>query len=122
MLASLRTSLGDAAFASAWSAGRALSLDQALVGARALVPPERGLPLPPPAYPDGLTPREVEVLGLIAAGLSNREIAETLVVSERTVERHADNIYGKIGARGRSNARRYARHHGLVAAPPAPGT
>lgn len=69
----------------------------------------------PPSYPDGLTPREVEVLGLLAEGLSNREIAETLVVSVRTVGRHVDNIYGKIGVHDRGRARQYAREHGLVA-------
>jgi DNA-binding CsgD family transcriptional regulator len=68
-----------------------------------------------PSHPDGLTPREVEVLGLLAAGLSNREIAETLVVSVRTVGRHVDNIYGKIGVHERAKARQYARDKGLVA-------
>jgi DNA-binding NarL/FixJ family response regulator len=67
-----------------------------------------------PTFPDGLTPREAEVLALLAAGLSNREIAETLVVSVRTVGRHVDNIYGKIGAHERSKARQYAREHGLI--------
>jgi ATP/maltotriose-dependent transcriptional regulator MalT len=62
----------------------------------------------------GLTRREVEVLGLLAAGLSHREIGEHLVVSVRTVGRHIDNIYGKIGARGRGAARRYAQGHGLL--------
>jgi ATP/maltotriose-dependent transcriptional regulator MalT len=72
------------------------------------------------AFPDGLTPREIEVLGLLGAGLSNREIAERLVVSVRTVGRHVDNIYGKIGVHERSKARRYAQDRGLVASPPDP--
>jgi DNA-binding NarL/FixJ family response regulator len=59
--------------------------------------------------------REVEVLGLLAAGLTNREIAEALVVSVRTVGRHVDNLYGKIGAHDRAQARRYAREHGIAA-------
>jgi DNA-binding NarL/FixJ family response regulator len=71
------------------------------------------------AYSDGLTPREVEVLGLLAAGRSNREIAETLVVSVRTIGRHIDNIYGKIGLHDRRRAREYACERGLAA--PAPG-
>jgi DNA-binding CsgD family transcriptional regulator len=81
--------------------------------------------LAPAALPqgaDGLTRREVEVLGLLAAGLSNREIGARLVVSVRTVGRHIDNIYGKIGARGRSAARRYAQEHGLLAPVPTAGT
>ena len=57
---------------------------------------------PPAAAPDGLTPREREVLGLIARGLSNQDIARELVLSVRTVERHIANIYDKIGAAGRS--------------------
>jgi DNA-binding CsgD family transcriptional regulator len=64
---------------------------------------------------DGLTPREVEVLGLIASGLSNAGIAEQLVLSVATVERHISNIYGKIGARGRADATSYAIGHGLSA-------
>jgi DNA-binding CsgD family transcriptional regulator len=64
----------------------------------------------PPAPPDGLTAREVEVLRLLARGLSNREIAEALLLSVHTVERHVANAYGKIGARGRAAATAYALH------------
>jgi DNA-binding CsgD family transcriptional regulator len=67
-----------------------------------------------PAYPDGLTEREVEVLRLIAAGRSNREIADELVLSVRTVERHITNLYGKIDARGKADATAYALGHGLA--------
>ena len=67
-----------------------------------------------PAYPDSLTEREVEVLRLIAAGNSNREIANDLVLSVRTVERHITNVYGKIRARGRADATLYALAHGLT--------
>lgn len=80
---------------------------RALLGTLSPSPPSR------PAFPNGLTSREVEVLGLLAGGLSNREIAETLVVSVRTIGRHVDNINGKIGVHERSMARRYARDHGL---------
>ena len=69
----------------------------------------------PPAYPAGLTPREVEVLRLIAAGRSNREIAAALSLSVRTVERHITNLYGKIGARGKADATAYALRHHLIA-------
>jgi DNA-binding NarL/FixJ family response regulator len=64
--------------------------------------------------PAGLTPREVEVLRLIAAGRTTREVAETLVVSLATVERHITNLYAKIGARGRADATAYALGHGLA--------
>ncbi len=62
----------------------------------------------------GLTAREVEVLGLIATGRTNKEIAAELVVSVPTVERHITNIYAKIGARGRAEASAYALKYGLV--------
>jgi DNA-binding CsgD family transcriptional regulator len=61
-----------------------------------------------------LTPREAEVLGLIAAGRSNREMAEALGRSERTIERHIEGIYRKIGARNRADATAYAFRHGLA--------
>ena len=52
----------------------------------------------------GLTPRELEILGLIASGLSNREIGETLFVSENTVKTHASRLFDKLGARRRTQA------------------
>jgi DNA-binding CsgD family transcriptional regulator len=66
-----------------------------------------------PAYPGGLTAREVEVLRLIANGKSNREIASELVVTARTVERHVTNIYRKINARNKADATAYALREGL---------
>lgn len=71
-------------------------------------------PRQPPQYPDGLTHREVEVLQLIARGRSNRDIAQDLVLSVRTVERHITNIYGKINARGRADATAYTLSHHLL--------
>ena len=68
----------------------------------------------PDALPDGLTPREAEVLTLIAAGLSNAQISRTLVVSDATVKTHVNHILAKTGARDRAQAVRYAYRHGLT--------
>ena len=67
--------------------------------------------------PDDLTPREVEVLSLIAEGLTNTEIAERLVVSAATVKSHVNHIFAKIGARDRAQAVVYAYANGLTGSP-----
>jgi HD-GYP domain-containing protein (c-di-GMP phosphodiesterase class II) len=64
---------------------------------------------------DTLTPRETEILGLVARGLSNRDIATRLVLSEKTVRNHVERSYAKIGATNRVGASLYALQHGLVA-------
>jgi pimeloyl-ACP methyl ester carboxylesterase/DNA-binding CsgD family transcriptional regulator len=69
---------------------------------------------PPPAPADGLTARERDVLRLIAGGDTNAQIAGRLRIAEHTVERHAANLYRKIGARGRADATAYAVRHGLA--------
>jgi DNA-binding NarL/FixJ family response regulator len=67
--------------------------------------------------PDGLTPREAEVLSLIAAGLTNTEIADRLVVSAATVKSHVNHIFAKAGVRDRAQAVVYAYGHGLADPP-----
>jgi len=73
--------------------------------------PQPAVDSPPP---DGLTPREVEILQLVARGESNKEIAAQLSLSVNTVERHVANIYRKISARGRADATAYALQRGLA--------
>ncbi len=65
-------------------------------------------------WPGGLTPREVEVLCLIARGLANKDVARRLHLSEKTVGNHVEHIYTKIGSSTRAEASLYAMQHGLL--------
>jgi DNA-binding NarL/FixJ family response regulator len=67
-----------------------------------------------PVREDPLTPREQEVVKLVAEGLTNKQIAETLVISEKTVERHRANVLEKLGMRDRVELTRYAIRQGLI--------
>jgi DNA-binding NarL/FixJ family response regulator len=100
---------------------RLLSAATRTAGTPATAPATAGaMPLGGPAAPSGdpgvddLTPREAEVLKLIAAGQSNREIARTLYVSEATVKTHVNRIFAKTGSRDRVQAMRYAYAHGYA--------
>jgi DNA-binding CsgD family transcriptional regulator len=93
----------------ALGAGPALARTDLLASGLASAPmPHR------PAYPAGLSAREVEVLRLLAAGLANRAIAERLFIGERTVETHTRAIYNKIGVSSRTAATRFAIEHDLA--------
>ena len=115
-LVAVRRALGDTAFAEAWSSGERMSIDQAADEATALAAPPavpRSAPTPPPGEPL-LTPREVDVLRLLAEGRTSRQIAEELFVSHRTVSTHISSIFGKLGVSSRSAAAAYAIRHRLV--------
>ncbi|HSC51644.1 MAG TPA: response regulator transcription factor [Gaiellaceae bacterium] len=75
---------------------------------------DRLRPSPSAASPHGLTPRELQVLRLVASGETNRAIAAELVLSERTVDRHVSNIYAKLLVSSRAAATAYAYEHGLL--------
>ena len=64
--------------------------------------------------PNGLTARECDVLALVAAGSTNREIADALLLSQKTVERHLSNIFTKLDVTSRTAAARFAFEHGLT--------
>jgi DNA-binding NarL/FixJ family response regulator len=67
-----------------------------------------------PRNPGNLTDRELEVLRLVSAGQSNRQIATTLVVSPKTVEHHVEHIFNKLGVSSRTAAGVFAVHNGLA--------
>jgi DNA-binding NarL/FixJ family response regulator len=101
------------------AAGQAV-LDPA-VHARLLAAASANTPLPPGAaapLPDGLTAREAEVLALVAAGLTNTQIAGRLFVTEATVKTHINHLFSKTGTHDRAQAVSYAYHHRLTNPPP----
>ena len=122
-VARVRAQLGEARFTAAWAEGQAMTPEQAIayaldhpmaLEAAQTPPPAVALVAPPPAYPAGLTAREVDVLRLVAQGLTNAQVAERLVISPRTVDTHLTAIYGKLGVTSRSAATRFAVEHHLV--------
>jgi DNA-binding NarL/FixJ family response regulator len=67
-----------------------------------------------PEHAAGLTSREVEVLGLVATGMTNAQAAQRLFLSPRTVQRHLNSVYRKLGVSSRAAATRFALEHGLL--------
>jgi non-specific serine/threonine protein kinase len=118
-LASAQTGASVAASAAALAAGRGLSLEEAMREAVSVGVPRSGRTPPAPAWAP-LTMREREVACLIAGGLSNREIAAQLVITEATAERHIANILAKLGSRSRAHVAAWATARGLAEAPPPP--
>ena len=117
-LADVRAALGESAFAAAWAAGRALALEEALDLALALLgavstPPAKEAEKEP-ADATGLTGREREVLRLLSQGLTDRQIADALFISPRTVNYHVTNLLAKLGLTSRTAAAAYATRHGLA--------
>ena len=122
-LAATRAQLTEEAFATAWAEGRALTPEQAVAAlgqAPILEQPTAGAQpsvsrdQPSAPCPAGLTAREVEVLRLVAGGLTDAQIAERLLLSPRTVHAHLRAIYGKLEVGSRSAATRYALDHNVV--------
>ncbi len=107
-----RAALGGAAFDAALAAGRAMPLADAV--AEALTPPSVARPVKAEPAPHGLTPRELEILRLVAAGKSNRQIGEALFISPRTVAVHITAILAKLDVPSRTAAAAAAHRLGLT--------
>jgi predicted ATPase/class 3 adenylate cyclase/DNA-binding CsgD family transcriptional regulator len=117
-VAAVHTLLDEKAFASAWAEGRNMTPEQALTTqGKAMIPtwPTSATPTKSPTdSPGGLSARELEVLRLLATGLTDAQIAEQLVLSLHTIHAHLRTIYSKLGVTSRSAATRYAFEHQLV--------
>jgi non-specific serine/threonine protein kinase len=123
-LEAARGAVGIDAASEAWAAGEALSLDESVAEALVIVAEPDVAPVLPTALPlDGsspaqpvtppLTPREGEVTALIARGLTNREIAAALVITERTAKTHVEHILNKLGLRNRAQITAWSTEHDL---------
>jgi non-specific serine/threonine protein kinase len=123
-LATVRAGLNEPDFDAAWSEGRAMSLEQAIEYAlseesepSATLPSSATTQTSLPSAPErtaGLTSREVEVLRLVATGMTSAQIAAELFLGTRTVETHLTSIYHKLGVSSRAAATRFALEHGLA--------
>jgi len=108
VLARVRSALGEDRFSSAWEQGARIPLSATVE----LVAPAHAADVTGTA--EGLTTRELDVLALVAEGLSDADVAERLVVSLRTVHAHLRSIYRKLGVHSRTAATRYALEHRIV--------
>ncbi len=121
-LAAARTQLGEEIFAALWLEGRTMTPEEALTAEgriKGSMQVYTGAPVlllteSPSLLFGGLTAREVEVLRLLATGLTNRQIAERLKISPKTINIHVHSIYKKLEIRSRSAATRYAIEQHLV--------
>jgi DNA-binding NarL/FixJ family response regulator len=114
-----RVSMGEDAFVAAWDAGRVLTQEETVTGALLLLesvaaPPGEQSAAPPRDDVFGLTAREAEVLRLLASGFSDREIADQLSISPRTVGGHVSNLLATLGVESRTAAAAVAHRTGLA--------
>ncbi|MGH2544876.1 MAG: tetratricopeptide repeat protein, partial [Ardenticatenaceae bacterium] len=109
----IRATLGADTFATAWEAGRAMTLAETISVVERLMHDPDVSGRPSSINPAGLTDREIEVLRLVAQGLTDAQVAQRLVVSPRTVNSHLRSIYSKLDVTSRSAATRYALEHHL---------
>jgi len=122
MKAAVRAELGEQAWAFVWAEGRAMTPEQAIAGQGQALLPDR----PPttagvnlhnrsaPPYPAELTEREVEVLRLVAQGLTDTQIAQTPIISPRTVNAHLRSIFSMLAITSRNAATHFVLEHHLL--------
>jgi DNA-binding CsgD family transcriptional regulator len=120
-IATTRSRLGETSWEE--TQGRAMGLEEAIEYALSEVKPSVTPPSSTtghssspsaPEHAAGLTPREAEVLGLVATGMTNAQVAQRLFLSPRTVQRHLSSVYRKLGVSSRAAATRFALEHGLI--------
>lgn len=116
LITNVRAQLGDKAFSTVWAEGRMMTPEQVLAMSEqeGVQPPGTIAAISSSSYPAGLTRREVEVLGLVAKGLTNFEIAQELGISEKTIAHHLTHIFNKTTSENRASAAAYAIRHGLA--------
>ena len=118
-LAATRVALGQEAFAAAWEQGHDRPLPDVIAAAAEVrivspAPDSRAVGVQETACPSGLSPRELDVLRLLVAGKTDREIAEMLFISHRTASKHTGAILAKLGVASRGDAAVFAVRHGLI--------
>jgi DNA-binding CsgD family transcriptional regulator len=114
-LAAARSRLGEAAWDVAYAEGREMTFEESVDYALSVEKhPTTPASAPAPGYPAGLTPREMQVLRMVAQGMASAEVAKELFVSTRTVDTHLTSIYHKLGISSRAAATRFALEHGLA--------
>lgn len=115
-VASTRMRLGESTFAALWAQGRTMTLEEvlALREQEIVLPPSQAMTSPSLTNPAGLTAREMQVLRLLAQGLTNSEIAEALGLSEKTIAHHLTHIFNKTTSENRVAAVAFAFRHGLA--------
>jgi non-specific serine/threonine protein kinase len=120
--ATVRAQLGEDGWATAWDEGRILPMEDVILEATALVARLRSEATAPgpraQGNPGGLSDREVEVVRLVSAGLTNGQVADRLFVSRRTIDAHMRRIYDKLDLTARTEVVRFAHEHQLLQGTP----
>lgn len=119
-LTTVRSELGEATFERIWASGQIMTVEQIIAYLKQIPPLVEGAKAPVVVHTDSvqqpfeLTTREVEVLRLVAKGLTDAQVAETLIISPHTVHSHLSSIYSKLGVTSRTAAARFVAQDNLI--------